>query len=88
MLHANAINADYFGRLAGMMKRRGYRFVSRDEALQDGAYGSPDTRVGRWGLSWLHPWALTAGKQRAPDPDPPPWVMQAYEARNRRAAGT
>jgi peptidoglycan/xylan/chitin deacetylase (PgdA/CDA1 family) len=88
LLHANAINADYFGRLARMMQQRGYRFVSLDEALQDEAYGSPDTWVGRWGLSWLHHWALTAGKDRAPDPDPPPWVMEAYEARNRPAAGT
>lgn len=88
LLHANTINADYFGRLAGMMKRRGYRFVSLDEALQDEAYDSPDTWVGRWGLSWLHHWALTAGKERAPDPDPPPWVMEAFEARKRPAAGT
>jgi peptidoglycan/xylan/chitin deacetylase (PgdA/CDA1 family) len=83
LLHANALNADYFGRLAGMMERRGYRFVSLGEAQQDEAYGSPDTWVGRWGLSWLHHWALTAGRPRAPDPDPPTWVMEAYEARNR-----
>lgn len=88
LLHANAINADYFGRLAGMMERRGYRFVSLDDALQDEAYDSPDTWVGRWGLSWLHHWALTAGKQRAPDPDPPPWVLEAFEARNGPASGT
>jgi peptidoglycan/xylan/chitin deacetylase (PgdA/CDA1 family) len=88
LLHANLLNADYFGRLAAMMERRGYRFVSLDEALRDEAYDSPDSWVGRWGLSWLHHWALTAGKQRAPDPDPPPWVMEAFEARNDPVAGT
>ena len=78
LLHANAINADHFDRLAGMMKRRGYRFVSLGEALRDEAYRLPDTWVGRWGLSWLHHWALTAGKTRAADPDPPQWVMEAF----------
>jgi peptidoglycan/xylan/chitin deacetylase (PgdA/CDA1 family) len=85
LLHANAINADHFRRLAEMMEGRGYRFVRLEEALEDEAYGSPDTWVGRWGLSWLHHWALTAGRERAPDPDPPPWVMEAFEARNRGA---
>jgi peptidoglycan/xylan/chitin deacetylase (PgdA/CDA1 family) len=81
LLHANAINADHFGRLAVMMKGRGYRFVPLAEALEDAAYDLPDAWVGSWGLSWLHHWALTAGRERAADPDPPPWVMEAFEAR-------
>ena len=62
LIHANAINADYFDELALMMKRRGYRFVTLDEALTDKAYASPDTYAGPGGITWIHRWAITAGK--------------------------
>lgn len=80
LLHANALNADYFGKLARIMKARGYRFITLPQALEDEAYGQPDTYVGRWGISWLHHWELTAGKKRTPSPDPPDWVTKAYDA--------
>jgi hypothetical protein len=48
-----------------MMKRRGYKFITLDEALTDKAYASPDTFKGRGGITWLHRWALTAGKRGA-----------------------
>ena len=38
LLHANALNADYFDKLARMIKKRGYEFISLDEALTDKAY--------------------------------------------------
>lgn len=82
LLHVNDISADCFGRLAAMMKRRGYRFITLDEALEDEAYSLPDDWVGRWGLSWLHRWGITAGKKRLADPDPPAWVAEAYAARD------
>ena len=80
LLHANALNADYFPRLAAMMKARGYRFVTLEDALRDPAYARPDTYVGEKGFSWLHHWEITEGKKRSPSPDPPDWVMKAYEA--------
>jgi len=79
LLHANALNADYFSRLAGSMERRGYRFITLEEALGDEAYALPDAYFGRFGFSWLHHWELTAGRKRSPSPDPPEWVMKAYE---------
>jgi len=79
LLHANALNAATFGRLARMMEGRGYRFISLGEALEDEAYRRPDTYVGAWGISWLHHWELTAGRKRSPSPDPPDWVTRAYE---------
>ena len=42
LLHANALNADWFDELA---KRRGYRFIPLKQALEDKAYGSPDTHT-------------------------------------------
>jgi lactoylglutathione lyase len=79
LLHANALNADYFSRLAESMERRGYRFIALEEALRDEAYALPDAYVGRIGFSWLHHWELTVGRKRSPSPDPPEWVMKAYE---------
>ncbi|MCA1575126.1 MAG: polysaccharide deacetylase family protein [Acidobacteria bacterium] len=62
LLHANALNADYFDKLARMIKKRSYKFISLDEALTDKAYTSPDTYVGPGGITWIHRWAITAGK--------------------------
>jgi len=80
LLHASALNADFFGRVAESLEARGYRFVTLEAALQDEAYRSPDTYVGNWGLSWLHHWELSTGRKRSPSPDPPSWVSKAYEA--------
>ena len=63
LLHANSINADYFGDLARALKKRGYRFVTLAEALRDEAYNLPDTLVGRGGTTWLNRWALAKGKE-------------------------
>src|SRR4030095_8019997 len=41
LVHANGVNADRFGELAAMMRRRGYAFVTLEEALKDPAYRSP-----------------------------------------------
>ena len=79
LLHANALNADWFGELANMMKRRGYSFISLEQALEDKAYSLPDTYTGAGGISWLHRWALTQGKAREffrGEPATPAWVME------------
>ena len=61
LLHANPLNADHFDDLVRMMKRRGYRFITLEEALKDKAYALPDTFTGAAGLTWLHRWAITRG---------------------------
>jgi peptidoglycan/xylan/chitin deacetylase (PgdA/CDA1 family) len=79
LLHANALNADWFDELAKMIKRRGYRFIPLKQALEDKAYGSPDTYAGAGGISWLHRWALTQGKEREffrGEPATPSFVME------------
>lgn len=62
LIHANALNGDYFDQLARAIKRRGYDFISLDEALADKAYNSPDLYAGPAGITWIHRWAITAGK--------------------------
>jgi peptidoglycan/xylan/chitin deacetylase (PgdA/CDA1 family) len=61
LVHASVMNADWFDALARMLERRGYAFVSLDQALSDSAYRSRDTYTGPAGISWLHRWALTRG---------------------------
>lgn len=79
LLHANFINSDYFDDLAKMMKKRGYRFVSLDDALKDTAYRLPDTFTGPGGISWLHRWALDKGRAQivADEPRVPEFVLKA-----------
>ncbi|PYT00516.1 MAG: polysaccharide deacetylase [Acidobacteria bacterium] len=63
LIHANFINSDYLDDLIAMFKRRGYRFVTLDEALKDDAYRLPDTYIGPAGISWLHRWAREKGRE-------------------------
>jgi hypothetical protein len=73
------LNADHFGELAEMMKHLGYKFVSLDRALQDEAYKSPDTYTGRGGITWIHRWALAAGKRKdffKGEPLTPDYIMK------------
>ncbi len=78
LLHANYINSDYFDDLARMMKKRGYRFVTLEEALKDEAYKLPDTYIGPAGISWLHRWALERGREFVVKDEPrvPEWVLK------------
>lgn len=75
VLHANALNADYFGALAAMLRQRGYRFVSLDEALGDPAYATPTGSSATEGESWLEGWARQAGL-RPPSPPPVPGFVR------------
>ncbi|HEX8195601.1 MAG TPA: polysaccharide deacetylase family protein [Pyrinomonadaceae bacterium] len=79
LLHANSIDADYFDDVAGMLRKRGYQFVTLENALTDEAYKLPDTFTKRAGISWLHRWALDKGRENVlPDePKTPDFVLKA-----------
>jgi peptidoglycan/xylan/chitin deacetylase (PgdA/CDA1 family) len=81
LIHANALNAELMPQLLDMLRRRGYRFVTLDTALADPAYRSPDDYAGRNGFSWIHRWSKTKGMAPKGEPDPPEWVMRAFEDR-------
>lgn len=83
LLHANRLNADAMPELLAMMKRRGYRAVSLDEALTDPVYQSRDTYAGASGISWIHRWAHTKGMEVRWEPEEPNWVRDEF--RRRRA---
>jgi len=79
LLHANYINSDYFDDIAKMLVKRGYKFITLEEALKDEAYKLPDTFNRKAGISWLHRWGLAKGRENIlPDePKTPDFVMKA-----------
>ena len=79
LIHANFINSDYFDDLASMFKKRGYRFVTLEEALKDDAYRLPDTYIGPAGISWIHRWAREKGREWVllDEPKVPEFVLKA-----------
>jgi len=68
LLHANNLEAEHIGELLDMLRKRGYRFITLEDALSDPAYSLPDSYVGEEGTSWLDHWAITRGQppQNAP----------------------
>src|SRR5258708_14243552 len=77
LLHANEINADYFDQLAGMIKRRGYTFITLEAALKDKAYALPEAQV-ESGVSWIPRWRLAKGLELRPEPREPEFVTPIY----------
>jgi peptidoglycan-N-acetylglucosamine deacetylase len=79
LLHANELNAEMLPNLLGMLRRRGYRFVSLEAALSDSAYQLPDEYAGRGGFSWIHRWSMTKKMPDKGEPEEPAWVRERYE---------
>ena len=65
LLHANQLEADHIGELLDLMRKRGYHFITLEDALSDQAYGLPDTFVGEEGTGWIDHWAITLGQAPA-----------------------
>lgn len=82
LIHANQLNADMMPNLLDMFRRRGYTFVTLEQALQDPAYQLPETYVGRSGFSWIHRWSISKGMPSKAEPDPAHWVQEAFAARS------
>ena len=83
LIHASRLNADMMPDLLAMFRRRGYKFVSLEQALDDPAYRLPDEYAGPGGFSWIHRWSKTKGMAPRGEPDPPDWVNEAWAKRSR-----
>ena len=70
LVHDSALLADHIDDVLTMLERRGYRFVTIDEAMRDPAYALPDGYAGPRGLSWIHRWGLAKGMPVVLEPDP------------------
>lgn len=84
LLHDTRLNADCLGDLAAILRRRGLKPVTLEEAMKDPAYRLGDTYVGRDGIDWLERWS----KKRRQDlpwdswQDPPDTIVREYNALN------
>jgi peptidoglycan/xylan/chitin deacetylase (PgdA/CDA1 family) len=81
LIHASQLNADLMPDLLAMFRRRGYSFVSLEQALADDAYKLADDYAGRGGFSWIHRWSRTKGMPAKGEPEPPAWVTEGFAAR-------
>jgi len=80
LLHGNNLEADHIGELLDVFRKRGYRFITLEDALSDQAYALPDTYVGEEGTGWLDHWAITMGKPPQGAPEFPQWVIDRAKA--------
>ena len=80
LLHASNLEADHIGELLEVLRKRGYRFITLEDALSDQAYSLPDTYVGEEGSGWIEHWAITQGKIPQGAPVFPQWVIDRTKA--------
>jgi hypothetical protein len=82
VLTPSRLVADSSDELFAMIKARGYKFVSMDEALADEAFSTPETYSGDNGISWFERWTLTAGKRLKDEPQIDPAVQKIWDEKN------
>src|SRR5882672_5814966 len=71
LLHANQLEADHIGELLDLFRKRGYHFITLEDALNEPAYNLPNGDAGVEGTEWLERWASRKGQSCAPGPQFP-----------------
>ncbi|MEJ1237057.1 polysaccharide deacetylase family protein [Chryseolinea sp. T2] len=56
LMHDNLLNADYLDELLTALMKRGYSFITLDEAMKDPVYKQQDYYEQRFGVSWVYRW--------------------------------
>lgn len=78
LLHANDLNAHTLRFLLERIRKRGYAFVSLDQAVKDAAYQQTDEYIGPYGMNWFSRWAIGKGQQPDKDePNLPAWLNES-----------
>ena len=80
LIHCNELNSVSLRDSIARMRKRGYTFITLEEAMQDEAYQRPDTFAGPGG-SWLSRTATVMGKKASPEtaavrPVVPKWITE------------
>lgn len=75
LLHANELNRDHMPDVLQLIERRGYRFISIEEALAHPAYRRRPYYLGINGISWLLRWSPDSTVWRMDLPMTPAWVQ-------------
>ncbi|HTK38835.1 MAG TPA: M56 family metallopeptidase [Pyrinomonadaceae bacterium] len=68
VLTTSRLVADSADDLFGMIQKRGYNFVSMDEAQTDDAYKTAENVIGNFGNSWFERWTATQGRKLRDEP--------------------
>ena len=81
LIHTNDLNTDCLDEMLQRLEKRGYRFITLDEAMRDPAYQTKDVNVSRNGPTWLWRWMKSKGMSVSfkDDPEPPSWVMELFQ---------
>ncbi len=80
LIHANQLEGDHIEELLDVFRKRGYRFITLEDALNDPAYSLPDTYVGEGGTGWIEHWAISQGKILMGAPEFPQAVIDKRKA--------
>jgi peptidoglycan/xylan/chitin deacetylase (PgdA/CDA1 family) len=80
LLHGNNLEAEHIGELFDLLRKRGYRFVTLQDALSDQAYALPDSFVAEEGSNWLDHWAISLGKPPLHSPEAPQAMVDRASA--------
>jgi peptidoglycan-N-acetylglucosamine deacetylase len=80
LLHANQLEADHIGELLDLIRKRGYSFITLENALSDQAYSLPDTYVAEGGTNWIDHWAITRGQPPVNAPRAPQAMIDRANA--------
>jgi peptidoglycan/xylan/chitin deacetylase (PgdA/CDA1 family) len=80
LIHCNELNSVSLRDSIARIRKRGYTFISLEEAMRDEAYARPDTFAGPGG-SWLSRTATVMGKKPTPEtvaarPVVPKWITE------------
>jgi peptidoglycan-N-acetylglucosamine deacetylase len=74
LMHANWLEAEHIQEVLDLLRKRGYQFITLENALSDSAYSTPDDYVGE-GTGWIEHWAITRGQPPQGEPSFPQWVI-------------
>jgi peptidoglycan/xylan/chitin deacetylase (PgdA/CDA1 family) len=76
LIHANALNAEYYDELIATIEKRDYEFITLADALTDEAYRREDPYVGPNGMSWLFRWSVGKQLDTPKEPQIPAYVRE------------
>lgn len=79
VLTPSRLVTDSADELFGMIGKRGYKFVSMEEALKDEAYQTPENFYGESGISWFERWQMQQGKKLRDEPRIHKKVWETWE---------
>ncbi|HVF47828.1 MAG TPA: M56 family metallopeptidase [Pyrinomonadaceae bacterium] len=68
----------------GMALKRGYSFVTIDEAQKDPAYKTAENFAGEAGISWFERWSMAQGKKLRDEPRVDAQVWRTWESRSKK----